>query len=658
MNTNKNALLALPEITEAAVRAWPLRDNQPTLVAYVATSPASVETRTLAADSEFAARWRSALAERLPAFMLPAIFVHSNQLPKLPNGKIARRELKPPTISATSNDTGVIAAHLAPMQAIWHGVLNRDPLSQESIGPNDNFFALGGDSILALQLVARAQAEGFMITPRDVFENPTIAELVACARRGDITRDTAEPFTGEVPLTPAQWWFFELPLAHRSHWNQSVLLALDVELDESALSKTIDVLARRHDALRARYRSENGQWRQFVEPALAQQRLRIVRQQTDAPARVIESVGTDTHASLDIEQGKTWSLVYFDLSTPQGPVRRLLVVCHHLIVDGVSWRILLEDLRRHYQYALHSDELPPFELPTPLADYLPSLPTDLNGLMSEVEYWQAVEAAPITSLPCDTTNAENLMSGARTVSVSLSEEETSQLLQRLPQAYPAKVEEVLLTAFVAALEGWCGFGNYKIELEAHGRGDFADAHTAVSGDFSQTLGWLTAFYPLNLQVPADAAIDDRIHAIKTCVRDVPNGGVGYGYLRYVEKTLPGQRCDIRFNYIGQTDNLFAVEGFSPAREATGAARHPDDPREVVFEVNVLVVRGCLNIHWTYGSELHQRALIESLQQALLDELRALIAYCLDENRETRYIDSDFPQMNFAPGELDDLLKQL
>ncbi|MEM7465355.1 MAG: amino acid adenylation domain-containing protein [Pseudomonadota bacterium] len=641
-------LVRLPDVTEAAVRAWPMRKDQLTLVAYVTTNPATEITQDLAADSELAMRWRDTLSTTLPNFMLPSMFVLMATLPKLPNGKIARQNLPKPDVSEAPRKTHTLSAPETAMQQIWTQVLG-----VEHVGPNDNFFALGGDSILAIQVIARANDAGFDVEPRQLFEHPSVAGLVAAAGTLDDADEAQTTFAGPLALTPAQQWFFAQPLVHRAHWNQAVLLNVDFEIDETRLKTALTALESRHDMLRARFTLASDGWQQIVLPPSESVPLSIIRERTSNVARTLEDIGNRTHAEFNLADSSLWAVVYAELDTSNGVERRLLIVCHHLIVDGVSWRILLDDLRRLYQLANAGSSLPRMRPAASIQQYFDYLRDKRPELLTELDYWRQIEQAQIRPLPRDGDDNDNLMAFAATLSNSLSIESTEQLLREVPRAFPIRVEEILLAGLVMALEDWSHNQHFRVELESHGRGDQND-----SNNFSSTIAWMTALYPVLISAPKSREAGDYLHTIKSQLRAVPNSGIGYGFLRFNEQALAGNATEFRFNYLGQTDNLFSQQGFSPAGESSGRARHKADPRDTLLDVNALITRDKLTLHWTYNTKSHSASTVSSLLESTLSKIHSLIEYCLNDDSDTRYVESDFPQMNFADGELEDLIKQL
>src|SRR5581483_11540013 len=483
------ALQQLPAVQQAVVLA---REEQPTskqLVAYVVPQePEHFSWETV----------RAALEERLPEYMVPARHVVLSQLPLTPNGKLDRRALPAWERADLGEEPRSLAAR-TPMEAqlvqIWQQVLGI-----ERVGIQENFFALGGDSILSLQVVSRARQQGLSLTPRQLFQHPTIAELAAQAQRTEeATPLLAEQglVSGEVPLTPIQHWFFQQEQPEPHHWNQALLLK--TTLAPSLLQAARLSLLKQHDAGRLRFDPTLEGWRQsHAQPALSLPLLQVDLTQVPAGMQplVLGELADQVQASLDLAEGPLLRAVCFELGAPQG--NRLLVVLHHLVVDVVSWRILLQDLQtvceqlsRGETVCLPAKSTSWQQWARRLEQYSHSEP-----LARQLPYWLQQARLPVASLPLDRLQGANSVASAQSVQVSLSAQETQVLLHEVPGVYHTQITEVLLTALAQALWQWTGERSHRIDLEGHGREDlFADL------DLSRTVGWFTSLSPVVLQLP-------------------------------------------------------------------------------------------------------------------------------------------------------------
>ncbi|MCP4663254.1 MAG: amino acid adenylation domain-containing protein, partial [bacterium] len=340
------ALLAHPALGEAVVVGRAEESGHRRLVAYVVP----------AGEAPAAGELRSFLKARLPEYMVPAIFATLEELPHSPSGKVDRTALSRRALPSAARPEAAFAPPRTPSEqtlaAIWSQVLGI-----ERAGIHDNFFELGGDSILSIQIVARARRAGVGITPRQLFQHQTIAELAANAVAGVEVAAEQGPVSGPVPLTPIQRWFFEQEVEQPWHWNQAVLLGVAQRLDGAILAGALERLLAHHDALRLRFARDASGWRQ--EMALPGDSVPLLRVDLSALVEAegrdaVAAAATRAQASLDLERGPLLRAVYFELGS--GTTGLLLWVIHHLAVDAVSWRVLLEDLETAYDALRRGEE--------------------------------------------------------------------------------------------------------------------------------------------------------------------------------------------------------------------------------------------------------------------------------------------------------------
>ena len=598
---------------------------------------------------------RDALKETLPNYMVPTAFVVLKALPLNPNGKLDRQALPTPESTQSERENPFVAPTTEAereLVQIW-----TKTLGVEKIGIHDNFFELGGDSILSIQIVARANQAGLKLTPKQVFENQTIAELAAVANTQQAIQAEQGLVVGNVPLTPIQHWFFEQQLPNAHHWNQSILLEVYQPLDLGHLKLTVQALLEHHDILRLRFEHQETGWKQrIVQPdeviPLTQIDLSEVAEIEQSEA--ISKTAAELQTSLNLESGPLIRIAYFDLGTSKSG--RLLLIVHHLAVDGVSWRILLEDLQiAHQQISQGSSiQLPPkttsFQYwATQLIQYGQS-----ETLQKEVDYWLSQSFQSV--IPIDFPEEDNTMAKADTVSVALTESETQALLQEVPAAYKTQINDVLLTAVVQAFAQWTGEYSLLVDLEGHGREDlFKDV------DLSRTIGWFTTIFPVRLRLERSDIPGNALKAIKEQLRGIPNRGVGYGILRYLgdqDAVCWQQQAKVRFNYLGQTDQMLQQSTlFALAHESKGPGRSLKGTRRYLIDINGIITDGQLSVSWTYSQALHRPITIETLAKNFIDALRALITHC--QSPEARgYTPSDFSEANLDQQELDQFLAKL
>ncbi|MCP3145380.1 amino acid adenylation domain-containing protein, partial [Pyxidicoccus xibeiensis] len=535
-------------------------------------SAASVELDTKAL--------RAALAERLPEFMVPSAFVVLPALPLSPSGKVDRKAL--PTPDAKPREAGDYVEPRTPREkalaAIWAQLLGVPRVSLQ-----DNFFELGGDSILAIQVVSRARQAGLHLAANQLFQHQTLEALARVAKQQGTLQAEQGLVLGEVALTPIQRDFFERNLPQPHHFNQAFLLAASEKVDVPSLEKALQAVVAHHDALRLRFtRQQDGTWRQHLAGLEAPVRLERVNLSSTPEAqqpKALEAEATRLHASLRLDEGLLLRAALFDFGPEQE--QKLLLAVHHLAVDGVSWRTLLEDLGTAY---VQLSQGRPVALPpksTSLKTWASRLSTFATSedIASELAYWLEQGQVQVPALPIDGPGGETTVASSRVVEVSLGEEETRLLLQETPAAWRAHINDVLLTALVESLTQWTGQSKLRVELEGHGREALFD-----DVDVSRTVGWLTTLYPVALDVSGKANLGDRLRTVRDTLRQLPRRGLGYGLLRHLaggegKKALQAlPRAQVLFNYLGQFNQAPSGDvelPFSATREPLGALRAPE-----------------------------------------------------------------------------------
>ncbi|BAZ20861.1 non-ribosomal peptide synthase [Kalymmatonema gypsitolerans NIES-4073] len=642
-----------PDVRDMAVLVREDEPGQKRLVAYIVLQQSATTT---------VSELRHFLKTKLPEYMVPSAFVMLESLPINPNGKVDRRALKAPDTSRSGFDTSFIPPRTDTekiLANIW-----ADVLRLEQVGINDNFFELGGDSILTIQVVARANQAGLQLTPKQLFQHQTIAELSTAV--GTTLHVQAEQglVTGSLPLTPIQHWFFEQNLPQPAHFNQSVLLEVPTDLKPELLEQALQELLLHHDALRLRFVQQGESWLQTNADADGTVPLTCVDLSTIAVQEqqaALETTATSLQASLNLFQGSLMQAALFHLGAEQ-PARLLLIV-HHLAVDGVSWRIVVEDLFNAYQQINRGEtiQLPPKtssfkEWSHRLAEYGGS-----SVLADELDFW-LVQSVGSTCLPVDYPNTQeaNTVASSAQVSVSLSEEQTRALLQEVPSVYNTQINDVLLTALVQSFAQWTGKSSLLVDIEGHGREElFEDI------DLSRTVGWFTTLFPIKLEVAAIGEEGKALKSIKEQLRPCQKRGINYGILRYLSQnpavrhqleTVP--QAQVSFNYLGQFDQeLSESASWKFAKESGGAEQSTLGNRTHLVEVNALVSSGKLQLNWTYSQNIHQQSTIEALASSFIDAITDIINHCQSPN-VGGYTPSDFPEAELTQEYLDNLIAEM
>ncbi|GAX45370.1 non-ribosomal peptide synthase [Tolypothrix sp. NIES-4075] len=638
-----------PAVQETVVVVRSDIENSQRLVAYI----------VLEAEQTLAiAELRRFLESKLPNYMVPQAFVMLEALPLTPNGKVDRKALPAPERIRPELEKAFIAPQTTvekQLAVIWAQVLGL-----EKIGINDNFFELGGDSILSLQIISKANLAGLHLTPKQLFQHQTIAQLAAVAGTTKSIQAEQGAVTGLLPLTPIQHWFFAQQQPDPHHWNQAVLLEVKQTIDPVVLEQVVRSLQKHHDVLRIRFiPQEFGTQAIFASSddvvPITHSDLSTLPKEEQAAA--ITAIATKLQASLNLSTGPLFQVALFDLGSDQPS--RLFWAIHHLVVDGVSWRILIEDFQTAYWQLCQGKTI---QLPPKTTSFqqwshrLQEYANSSSELRSELDYWLTTARQTVKPIPRDFSHGDNTQATACSVSVSLGVEETQVLLQQVPAVYQTQINDILLTALTQTFAQWTGENSLLIDLEGHGREElFEDV------DLSRTVGWFTSIFPVNLSLENPKVPGKALMSIKEQLRAIPNRGIGYGVLDYLSReeeiteqlsSLP--QAEVIFNYLGQFDQVLPESSlFSLAQESIGSAQSLNSKRTHLLEINSSITQGRLQVKWTYSQKLHRQTTVEALAHGFIEALRSLIAHCQSPDAGS-FTPSDFAEFQQSQWNQDDL----
>ncbi|MFF2845984.1 amino acid adenylation domain-containing protein [Streptomyces sp. NPDC058001] len=624
------------------------------------------------------------VGERLPVYMVPGVFVPLDVLPLSPNGKVDRKALAAVSWEEYAAGEGEFVAPRSVVEGelarIWRAVLGVD----RPVGVRDNFFALGGDSILSLQVIFRAKQLGLYFSVKQLFEFQSIAELAPVVERRDVARVVAEQglVTGAVELTPVQRWFFAQGLVRAEHFNQSLVVEVDAGLGSGSVSGlwegVVGRLLEQHDGLRARFlRGPDGEWQSELTGMPETLPWKVCDLSLVPPgereARLLE-VAEATQRSLSLSEGPLFRAVLF--TGLGGSKDRLLLVAHHLVVDVVSWRILLEDLGTLTEQASQGRDLVLPAKSSSWQQWAARLEEEAQSTTtaSEEAYWTEQAGAPVRALPvdgaADGSGDDNTVAASRVYQAVLGAEETRGLLRDVPAAFNTRINDVLLTGVASALGAWTGDDHVRVDVEGHGRVDlFEDV------DVSRTTGWFTTISPLRLPVPSRAGLADGLKRVKELLRARPREGIGYGLLAHsptgtdtdtnasanagtatATATPPNHSAQISFNYLGQFDSSFSGS-FAASSGSAGADWDPANTRPYLLDIVSHVQDGELHMEWTYSGAAHEEETIRRVAEDTLDVLRRLA----DEAKRPDaigYSPSDLPLSGLTQDQINDVVSRL
>ncbi len=596
---------------------------------------------------------RSFLKTKLPDPMLPSALVVLHEMPLTPHGKIDRNALPDPESARMERETDYEPPRDETEAAIaeaWAVVLGA-----KNIGVHDNYFALGGDSIKAIQVIYLLNQKELTLDMRDLFQYPVIRDLaphVAPAQR-EKERETAR---GDVPLTSIQKWFFAESDSEPGHFNQSVMLRKNGggRFHEAALRKALAALQDHHDALRLTYRLTDGDviQRYADKPLPLHFEVLDLKEEKEAFSKM-EKHADALQAGVDLERGPLMRTACHRL----GDGDLLLIAIHHLVVDGVSWRILLEDLNIAYEQVVRNQSvvLPPRTASFKTWARKVHEYSREESLKREKDYWMQTTDAQSTPLPRDFKGDDNVMGNVETVALTLSEEETDQLLTSAHNAYTTRVDDLLLAALSRALQNWTGNRRSLIMMEEHGR------QSVVSDvDVTRTVGWFTSPHPVLLAPPESDDSGLWIKTIKEILRKVPNRGVGWGILRWIagdEGLARARMPEIGYNYMGRFDEWETAGRFAFASEPRGSEASPSRKRRHLIDVGGIVLGKRMTLSIRYDKTRFKETTILDFLADYRGILQNLIKHCVHKKASEK-TPGDFIYSDFSVEDYQNIMEEL
>lgn len=598
-------IAAYPDVSQAVV--LPIDSENPSLAAYVTGKPG------LNADI-----LTTYLTGLLPVHMVPAHWVFLDRFPITANGKLDKGALPLPVAKASDETKKApLTDTETAISNIWKSVLRIPELSV-----NDNYFSIGGDSIQIIQIASRIKEAGFNCKPADIFKNPTIAQLsqnLALTNRTDLP---AQKITGKVPMTPVQQRFFKHFEQWSDHWNMSLLLDLDQSITPEIVKGALEQLMAHHDMLRTHYKFAENEWAQSCE-AENKYSFTLAVIDTDGPVDYLakqQGIIRNEQASVNIGH-EPIRLTWFAAKDKNA---QLLVIVHHLLVDGVSLRILLSDLQALIQQAISGR---PFVLQAKTNSYAEWAQEIIAFsrsplLKQEREYWYTMSEIPAVAWPFPVNGSgSNNVADERMIKFTLDRHQTQQLLTATSGSRSASIQNILLAALTLTITSYSEDGILLVQLEGHGRESFF-----TNLDVTRTVGWFTSHYPVFLATGAQT-VSDALNDISGQINGVPNKGFSANVIEYMgQETMALPHPDVSFNYIGQLDAVLPEDGLIRINQYKCMnERAPESPRLHKLELEALILNGELEVNWHYSSEQHTKQQITDLADSMKSYLLEFLA---------------------------------
>lgn len=591
---------------------------------------------------------RNYLSKTLPDYMIPSYFYKIDKIPLTINGKVDKHDivLMGKKINSQAKYIEPQSDNEKTIAEIWGDVLGID-----RVGLADNFMELGGDSIKATQIVSRLNNLEIHLTVRDILTYQTIKQISASVDLISKNRTYSQQvLSGERELNPIEGWFFNQKLKNPNYYNQSVLLQLKKDIDISMLEAAFKMLIEHHDGLRTNYNKERNLLyfnNEYLVRPFKVETYDISSVPNDQKSQSLEKICVDIKEGFDINNGLLIKAAAIKYSHD---VTKLFITAHHLIIDGVSWRILLEDLYRIY----NSLELKqPINLPKKTAslkewyreliDFFTS-----EEINDERKFWEDIEKTK-SLIPCDFKTKDWTVENLGVMTRILEEQETQYLLTDANKVYNTDTLTLMLVSLAKTLNDWTEEDSFVIEMENHGR-------QIDSIDLSRTVGWFTAMYPLKLKINRHN-ISEQIISIKEQIKRVPNNGIGYGVLKFIKQELQNLKntlSQIRFNYLGQFDKEVDNDLFSYCNKYTGKEMASSNDITSKLEINSMIINGKLNIAFGYNKKSFNKNTIEELIDTYLNNLKSILEF-LKKEKDIYYTPSDFETVDISEDDLNEIL---
>jgi len=611
-------LLMIPWIEQAIVMAWD-EVGQSRLCAYLTLNRAEAPPQSISETV------RARLAERLPSYMIPSDYIVVEQMPVTPSGKIDRKSLPKPQGPRREHALAVAPqTQLEKMLAsIWSKVLGVTP-----IGIHDNFFTLGGDSILSLQVLHQAHQAGLHFTAQQFYDHQTISEIVSVVGKIVTSPGEDRAIVGQVPMMPnqaAHTYRLDKQLVEPLWVKMTVLLEMQQKVNPAALRSAVAALLEHHDVMRSHFTKATDEWQWWIADKIASPPFTCVDLSSIAAEQQLAAIEEARSAAIEAMNYSKHPLIDFILFD-RGPqvADRLLIVVHHLIFDLVSWRILLEDLEMSYHQILSSGKAFLPSKTTSILDWAAKMKAysrTFNPSFAE-KYWLSDRWSAIKPLPRDYPDGSASLESGHSLFTRLTKQETEQLIRDVTLQYSARIDEILVSGLTLALKNWTGT-SVPILVSNHGR-----AAVGADVDLSRTIGWLTLHFPLLVDLPNDCEPQEALEATKAEVRCLPNRGIDYYALQLTGDPEINRRLgkippyvEVFLNFQGQYDHVFSglrlvkrlPTPVGPLRDEGG-----------ILDITGRVIGGRLELEWAYNQNLHKHSTIQKIADSFMAALRRLV----------------------------------
>lgn len=586
-------------------------------------------------------RLKEFLLRYIPEYMVPAYFVSLNEIPLTINGKINRDLLLPPQIEIIE-ETEFLSYRDEREEKLIETFC--DVFNMQRVSIRQNFYHLGGDSIKAMQIATKLSNLGLRIKVKDILSFPVIEEMALCITQSRVLATDQGPCEGTIRPTPIVSWFFSQRFAHPNYYTQSILLDLLQDIEIQQLEKVLNELIRHHDSLRINYNSQTNEL--FYNNDHLHEYFSIQEHELDGLPYALQSdkmtfIAENMKSSFNIENGILIKACVFNLGQH---MKRLLITAHHLVVDGVSWRIIVDDMHTLLAQIVGKQEI---VLPAKTSSYqewATILENYSQGELQEEDYWQPIVRKNFR-FPTDYDLGEDSVFSSHTIVEQISEDLTEKLARQANIPYNTETKDLLITSLLRTIKEVTGEEDIVIELEGHGREEFENL------DLSRTVGWFTNVYPFSVNLRKNDAAN-QIKEVKEALRKIQKKHISFGLLKHSLKSLDdtGKRY-MRFNYLGDFNGGAAANAFQLLDNRPGSDSDKENALTCLVDINCFMLSGKLHILLTYSKNKFLEHTMKGFMNKFVYDLQFLIDHCCGAN-SVQFTPSDFDTVDLSLEELE------
>lgn len=583
------------------------------------------------------------LLRYLPDYMIPVHFVELDSITLTTNGKVNWGILPKPM---DDDHTEFIKYRNEKEKRLVDTLC--DVLNMDRVSIKHNFYHLGGDSIKAIQIASKINDKGCKLKVADILSNPIIEEMALYIEQRNGITVNQEPCEGSIPIAPIASWFFSHNFINPSYYNQSVLLELEQVIESNKLEIIFNELIKHHDSLRINYNSKTGELyynHDHLDKHYSIQEHNLSELSDIDRKERMTLVAEDMKSSFNIEEDILIKACIFNLGPEE---KRMLITAHHLVIDGVSWRIILDDINMLFKQINSRQEI---KLPAKTNSYQ-EWTTALekyceSEIYKEKNYWEQIVVKNF-SFPTDYDLGENTIASVNTITVQMDEDFTERLLTKAITSYNTEPKDLLITSLLRTIKAYTGSEDIVIELEGHGRNEMLE-----DIDITRTVGWFTCLYPFYIKLLGND-LSDQIKAVKESIREIPNEGVGFGMLKYMSESIrESLNKYVRFNFlgdftVGQVNNTVKL-----LDEHVGSDHDKHNSLTYLIEINSFIINGKLNVSLSYSSNIFSENTLNKFMNDYVMNMEAIISHCCNMD-SVEFTPSDFDAVDISQGELDSL----